>query len=99
MAETQKPSDKKHRKQITKRQVRNAVIETQTKLKRRLNNEKGWGTWLSRHEILGFAEEERFELCQAVHSDSLEDVKEELLDLAVGCIFAVACINADTLDW
>lgn len=62
-------------------------------------NEKGYGAWLSRHEILGFLTEEYTESVEAVHSGNLDDLKSELMDCAVGCIFAMACIDAGALDW
>lgn len=95
----QKPSVKAHRKRITKKQIRRALIETHTKLWSCLE-QKGYGTWLSRHEILGFLTEEAFrEVTKAVHEGTLINIKHELLDVAVGCIFGVACIEAGTLDW
>ncbi len=99
MSETQHRSDKDHRPQITREQVRQAVTETSLKLFDRLDNDKGWGSWLSRHEILGMLEEERDEVLKATHGGSLEDVAAELKDVAVGCIFAMACIYSGNLDW
>ncbi len=96
---TQKRSDKDHRPQITRQQVQRAVNETTVKLFDRLDNDKGWGTWLSRHEILGFLTEESYEVKKAVHEGTLSDVADELKDVVVGCIFALACIRADKLDW
>ncbi len=96
---TQHRSDKDHRPQITRAQVRRAISETTIKLFDRLDNDKGWGSWLSRHEILGFLEEETYETKKAVHEGCLEDIASELKDCAVGCIFAIACIRAGTLDW
>lgn len=95
----QKRSDKDHRPQITRFKVQKAIAETRDKLLDRLDNDKGWGSWLSRHEILGFLEEEAYEVKKAVHRGSLDDIKSELLDVAVGCIFAMACIDSETLDW
>ncbi|MFA5262045.1 MAG: MazG nucleotide pyrophosphohydrolase domain-containing protein [Candidatus Omnitrophota bacterium] len=99
MSETQKRSERAHRKQIHPDTVMNAVAETRKKLLFRLMEQKGYGTWTSRHEILGFLTEEYAEVVEAVHSGSLDELKEELLDVAVGCIFAIACINSKTLDW
>lgn len=95
----QKRSDKAHRQQITPDQLDNAVDETINKLMWRLNEDKGWGAWLSRHEISGFITEEYDEVKDAVHEGSLADIKRELIDIAVGCIFATACINAKAMDW
>ena len=92
-------SCKKHRPLINDSTVLDALDEAQTKLFRRLDNEKGWGAWLSRHEILGFLTEEYHEAVDAVHQGTLEDVKQELLDIVVGCLFAIACINKKKLDW
>ncbi|MCK5612597.1 hypothetical protein KAR91_62575 [Candidatus Pacearchaeota archaeon] len=98
MGETQKISDKDHRPQLSPAQVGDAVKLTSSELIRCLD-EKGYGAWLSRHEIFGVVDEEYIELGEAVHSETKERVKQELLDLAVACIFGVACIDAETLDW
>ena len=41
------------------------------------------------------------ELKNAIHKNyALKgDVYEELLDIAVGALFGMACINAETIDW
>ena len=94
----QKRSDKDHRVQITESQLRDAEQTVEFWLRRRLD-EKGWGAWVSRHEILGFLTEEYTEMTEAVHSKSEQEIRAELVDIAVGCEFAIACINADALDW
>ena len=93
MGKTQKRSDKDHRQQITPEQVSNIVDLTEDRLFARLN-EKGYGAWVSQHEILGFLTEEYHETIEAVHSKSVEDLRTELVDIAVGCIFGIACIEA-----
>ncbi len=98
MNETQKPSDKDHRQQITEQQVSDAAGLVRYWLFERLEK-KGFGAWLSRHEILGFLAEEYTETIEAVHSKSPIEVRNELIDIAVGCIFGVACIEAKALDW
>lgn len=98
VGKTQRPSDKDHRKQIDASRLNIAIEQTVNKLFERLD-EKGYGTWLSRHEILGFLTEEYTEAVEAVHSGTIGDLEDELKDLAVGCIFALACINSDGLDW
>ena len=61
---------------------------------------KGYGAWLSRHEILGIiVEEGQKEVVDAVHEGTEDELKQELMDLAIGCIFGVACIEQGTLDW
>jgi len=61
--------------------------------------EKGDGTFSSKHEILGVITEEYYELVMAVHNESPQRITEELIDIAVGAIFAAACIDEQALDW
>lgn len=61
--------------------------------------EKGEGTYASRHEIAGSVDEEWLEMHEALRGNDMEQFKEELIDLAVGCIFGAACIEAGLLDW
>ncbi len=96
---TQKRSDKDHRPQIKRLAVKKAGETVRRKLLDRLDKDKGWGAWLSRHEILGFLTEEYIETVEAVHDGAMVDVRRELIDVAVGCIFAIACIDSDSLDW
>ena len=98
MNEPQKPSDKGHRQQITQTQAKDADSVVRMKLIDRLN-EKGYGALVSRHEILGVLTEEYHEAVKAVESESIQEVRDELIDLAVGCIFGVACIDARAVDW
>jgi NTP pyrophosphatase (non-canonical NTP hydrolase) len=62
-------------------------------------NKKGYGSWKSRHEIMGIVTEEYDELIKAVRSESEDRVKSELYDIAVACVFAIACIEQGNLDW
>ncbi len=94
-----KRSDTKYRPQISGRTLEKVCDGVRAKLVDRLNNEKGYGAWLSRHEILGMAVEEHDEFIKAVHEGDLKDVRRELVDLAVGCLFGIACIDSDALDW
>lgn len=62
-------------------------------LKRRLA-EKGYDSFVNAHEILGATEVEVMELKEAVHIKEPQRVIEELLDVAVGCVFGVASLKA-----
>jgi hypothetical protein len=94
-----KRSDKDHREQIKDHNISHAAEQVYQHTVKKLE-EKGQGTWLSRHEILGIITEEcDVELKEAVHSGSLKRIKEELLDLGCACQFAIACIDQGTLDW
>lgn len=55
---------------------------------------KGRMGFISIHEILGAVEEEMDELKDAVRSDDRTQVVDELLDVAIGCVFGVASILA-----
>jgi len=61
--------------------------------------EKGYGTFASSHEILGVITEEYHELQHAVEANDKRQVRHELLDLAVGAIFGVACYDQETCEW
>jgi hypothetical protein len=63
--------------------------------------EKGHGKIASRQEALGMITEEyhELELIEAVRSGNMGDVRGELLDVAVDCVFTVACIDAGKMEW
>ena len=85
------------RPQVSDDFIAKALKSTHSKLLYRLR-EKGRGTQSSRHEILGILTEEMHELERAVEQSGLEQVRKELLDIAVGAIFGVACLDAGTID-
>lgn len=78
--------------------IQGAVMRLKEKLEFRLK-EKGRGTFASIHEILGVLREETRELEDAVHTNDHLNMREELLDIAVGAVFGEACIAAKTIDW
>lgn len=86
------------RKQITAEEIDIVLNVFQTRLSNRLQ-QKGRGTFASRHELKGIIDEEIEELHLAVRSESMERVFDELGDLAVGAVFGMACIAAKKLDW
>ena len=67
-----------------------AMMCVKSELIRRLN-EKGYGIWLWDHETLGIITEEYHELIEAIHKR--DGVRNELLDLAVACIFGIVSID------
>ena len=75
-----------------------AVNKTVEKLKFRLE-QKGYGTFASRQEILGVITEEYKEFLDAVHKKDYNEMREEIIDLAVSCIFGLACFDENTIDW
>jgi len=90
--------NKTSRHQVSEESIDIAVNCLAEKLKYRLK-EKGYGTFASRHEVLGVVGTEYMELGEAVEHKTMKDVEEELLDVAVGCVFGVACIKEKSLDW
>ncbi len=91
--------NKEHRIQITEQQISDAKVEAGKSLTKRLE-QKGYGAFVSRHEVLGVITDEFSELVESVQSKKpLSEVRHELLDIIDGCIFAVACIDAKALDW
>jgi NTP pyrophosphatase (non-canonical NTP hydrolase) len=82
---------------IKKRFVKAARQILKNKLAYRMV-QKGPQSYASVHEALGLITEEYKELIDAVQSNNREHVMSELLDVAVGCIWALACNLAGGLD-
>lgn len=64
----------------------NRIVE---KLHKRINH-YGDFCYASRHEAIGLIQEEINELWDAVRENDNDDFESELIDVAVGCIFALA---------
>ena len=86
------------RPQIEDGQINMAMAATKTAIAACLAH-KGRGSFLSSHEILGALAEEFDELKDAVREDDLKQIAKELLDIAGGAVFALACVNAETMHW
>lgn len=86
------------RGEVSQQEVQNAVDETESALSNRLI-QKGYGSFASRHEILGILEEELYEFKCEVHDGTDDSRIRELEDIAVGAIFGIACIRARKVDW
>jgi len=86
------------RKTIRKEDISKALDAVSEALITKLR-EKGDHTFSSTHEILGVISEEHQELINAVTSNDHVEVARECLDLAVAAVYALACIEAGTLDW
>ena len=61
--------------------------------------EKGFGILVSRHEIQGILAEEFKELMDALQDNDRNWFREELLDIAVGCIIGIASMDSKKMDW
>lgn len=61
--------------------------------------EKGCHTYSSSHEISGLIEEEFDEMKEAIHLNDNQQLRKELIDIAVGAIWSIVSIDVDALDW
>ena len=87
------------RQQLTPIDFADAVEELNKKLHFRMK-QKGMGTYASIHEALGILQEEMTEFEAEVHSKASRDLQvEELKDIAVGAIWAIASIRSGGIDW
>lgn len=86
------------RAQITGENVNLVFKDLQRETAMRLN-EKGNHILLSRHEIIGVITEEYNELVRAVEQGSLADVEDELKDIVVGGIVALASLKTGEVEW
>lgn len=89
---------KNSRHQLTQEEFDHAIEAVTRKLEYR-QKQKGMGTYASCHEALGVLEEEYDEYLDEVHDRNTEGQVKELIDIAVGCIWAIASINSGGQDW
>ena len=61
--------------------------------------EKGCHSFTSSHEISGVLKEGSDEMWDAVHLNSNQLLRKELIDIAVAAIWGIVSIDADALDW
>lgn len=73
-----------------------AALEEVFRVARQRN---GMDSFASSHEILGCVTEEFHELVEAVRLNKPHATRNELLDIAVACLFGVACIDSLKVDW
>jgi hypothetical protein len=66
------------------------TIEAMTVAMGRKIERHGRGAYMSNHEALGIITEEYHELIDAVQSNDPVEVANETMDVAVGCLFALA---------
>ena len=87
------------RQQMTAHDLDHAVSVVHEKLRYRAD-QKGLGTYASIHEALGILMEEMKEFTDEVHAkNSRQKQVEELKDIAVGAIWAIASIHTNGIDW
>ena len=84
-----------NRQAVTQEDIVLGIIQLETKLTKRLE-QKGYGAYASRHEILGILEEEMIEVKEAIREDDQEGhdhYAQELMDVAVGALFGFICLH------
>lgn len=82
------------RKHVTDENIKRAICRVLHKLKKDLLR-KGRGAFASSHEIYGIlAEELNVELLEAIHQNKPKQIRSELIDVAVGALFAIASYEA-----
>jgi hypothetical protein len=87
------------RQQVTGAEVEKGVQALRDKIYMRLE-QKGYGAHASCHEVLGIITEEYKEYIDAVHLNASDEEKiEELLDIAVACVFGAVSIATGKVDW
>ncbi len=66
-----------------------AFARVETMMQKRLK-QKGRLCYVSTHEALGVITEEYFEFVDAVKANDLDEFEKEVIDIAVGAVFACA---------
>lgn len=86
------------RPELTADDINQVILKLQKEVARRLN-EKGKGSFVSRHEIFGAVNEEFKEMEDAVRSETLGNVSDELLHTAAAAIIGIAGIDANKVEY
>lgn len=91
------------RKHITSRAEKAVLMDAKTALSQTLQS-KGRGAWVSSHEALGIITEEYHELVEATRNGNGVNndpgvIQDELMDLVVAGLFALACYEDRTMQW
>jgi len=77
--------------ELEDQRVGDAIVKLKEMISHRLI-EKGTKAFASRHEAYGIIAEEFYELLGALHQNDRASFKDELIDIAVGCIIAHASL-------
>lgn len=81
------------RLEVDEGDIQKGLAHIQAKLRQRLQK-KGYGQYISRHEIYGILAEEMDEVLDELRINSpegYENFSKELLDVAVGALFGYIC--------
>jgi len=87
------------RPDVTQESLTFAFGVVKAKLEARLK-EKGPGIFASRHETYGILSEElNKEILEALQANDQLKFDQEVVDLAVGCVFHLASARQGGMDW
>ncbi len=95
--EKDQPSWLKHRSRADVKTVAESIVGIVHKLNKRLE-QKSSSVFISSHEILGIVSEEFREFEDEVKKNDQVGIREELIDIAVGCIWGLVSIETG-VDW
>lgn len=82
---------KLERKLVTSEEIENIFKLIGQELKARVDK-KGPYAYIGSHEALGIITEEYYELIEGVKANDRENVKEELMDILIGCLWGLASL-------
>ena len=86
------------RPQFTQKNLDTAVDDITEMMEKRLI-QKGKGIYLSSHEALGILTEECVELIDAIRANDAKQIKKELIDISVACVFGIASLHTGQMHW
>lgn len=77
--------------------IHDAIISIEDRLKEKIEKKGNLG-FVSHHEALGVITEEYYELLKSVHKNKTHNYVEELMDVALSCIYGLASYRAALRD-
>lgn len=86
------------RRQVTEQEIQDALKSLEVGLRVRIDRH-GSGVFVSTHETLGIITEEYHELVEAVHQNDAAQVRKEMMDIAVPCLWGLICSKAGDLNY
>lgn len=81
------------RKPLTKKHIKSVFDRIKKQLSAKIAK-RGMGRYDSVHEIYGIVAEEAYELLKATHENNNQEFVDELLDIAIGCLWGIASFQS-----
>ena len=86
------------RPQIDPQEITAVLVDLGSSINDR-QEEKGHSIYNTSHETLGIISEEFDEYKEAVHLNEQKHQYDELMDIAVACIIAMASLKSGKMEW